>query len=100
MQQILLHSTAVEKIHQVQQHHADVVKKHFAQQLHEQTEQKKKEVQEATESEDARIREEERRGQHNKGYASDAPTREEEGDSQKTAALEEADKGTFLDLTV
>jgi len=100
MQQILLHSTAVEKIQQVQQQHADVMKKHFAQQLQEETEQKKKEVQEAKKSEEARIREEERGRQQKKGYTSDASSGEEEGDTQKTSALEDADKGKILDLTV
>jgi len=100
MQQVLLHSTTLEKIQQVQQLHADVVKKHFAQQLQEETEQKKKEVQEAKKSQEARIREEERGRQQKKGYTSDASTGEEEGDTQKTAALEETDKGTILDFTV
>jgi activator of HSP90 ATPase len=100
MQQVLLHSTAVEKVQQVHQQHADVVKKHFAQKLQAETEQKKKEVQDANESEEARIREEERGGQHKKGSTADASAGEEEGATQKTAALEEADKGTILDLTV
>lgn len=100
MQQVLLHSTAVEKVQQVHQQHADVVKKHFAQKLQEETEQKKKEVQDAKKSGEARIREEDRGGHQKQGNTSDASAGNEEGETQKTAALEEADKGTILDLTV
>lgn len=100
MQQILLQTTTVAKVQQVQQLHADVDKKHFALQLQEETEKKKKEVQDAKESEEAKIREEERRRQQKQESASGSNREAESDDTSKKGKLKEVDQGKILDLIV
>jgi hypothetical protein len=51
IQQILLQTTSVAKIQQVQQQHMDMEKKYFALQLQEEMNQKKSEVQDTKEAE-------------------------------------------------
>lgn len=100
MQQILLQTTAAEKVQQVQQQHADVEKKHFALQFQEEIDQRKKEVQDTKESEEAKIREEEKRRQQKEEYKPDS-TRDEEGrNTPKKERLVEMDQGKILDLIV
>lgn len=101
MQQILLQTTAIEKVQQVQQQHADVEKKHFALQLQEEMDQRKKEVQDTKESEEAKIREEEERKKKQKReYKADSSEDEEGKDNPKKEKLLEMDQGKILDLIV
>jgi len=100
MQQILLQTTAVEKVQQVQQQHADVEKKHFALQFQEEMDQKKKEVQDTKESEEATIREEERKRQQKEEYKSNSSREEEDRNNPKKENLVEMDQGKILDLIV
>ena len=100
MQKILLQTTAVEKVQQVQQQHADVEKKHFALQLQEEIDQKKREVPNTKESEEAKIREEERRRQQGGEYRFGSSRDEEDGNKSKKGELEEIDQGKILDIIV
>jgi len=100
MQQILLQTTAVEKVQQVQQQHADVGKKHFALQFQEEIDRKKKEVQDTKESEETKIREEERKRQQKEEYKSNSSREEEDRNNPKKEKLVEMDQGKILDLIV
>lgn len=100
IQQILLYSTSIEKIQQVQQQHMDVGKKYFALQLQEETNQKKSEVQKTKEAEEAKIREEDKRRQEKekKTFGSDRNKQGTHGHDRRE--LEEIDQGKILDLIV
>lgn len=100
MQQILLQTSVVEKIQQVEQQHADVARKHFAEQLQKEIEQKRKEVQNAQESERIVIHEEGKGKQQQGNY--NAQTKGDEEDERKThnKCVEEIPQGKILDLIV
>ena len=100
IQQILLHTTSVEKIQQDQQQHMDVEKKYFALQLQEEMNQKKSEVQDTKEAEEAKIREEEKRRQQKEEYKFGSDGNKQDSDKHKKRELEEIDQGKILDLIV
>jgi len=100
IQQILLQTTSVEKIQQVQQQHMDMEKKYFALPLQEEMNQKQSEVQDTKEAEEAKIREEEKRRQQKEEYKFDYDRNKQGSDKRKKRELEEIDQGKILDLIV
>lgn len=100
IQQILLYTTSVEKIQQVQQQHMDVEKKHLALQLQEEMSQKKSEVQDTKEAEEAKIREEDKRRQQKEEYKFCSGRNKQSSNKHKKRELEEIDQGKILDLII
>ncbi len=100
IQQILLQTTSVAKIQQVQQQHMDMEKKYFALQLQEEMNQKKSEVQDTKEAEEAKIREEEKKRQQKEEYKFGSDRNKQGSDKHKKRELEEIDQGKILDLIV
>ena len=98
MQQILLQTSVVSKIQQVQQQHADVERKQFAMQFQKEMDHKKKEVQDTKSSENLIIREEDRRQQHQEKR--DLNGRSEGRKAPQKDPVEEIDQGKILDLRV
>ena len=98
MQQILLQTSVVSKVQQVQQQHADVEKKQFALQFQKEMDHKKEEVQDTKESERLVIREEEKR-ENDKGKSNLNQRGEKKSEPQKNS-VREVDQGKILDLRV
>ena len=98
MQQILLQTSVVSKIQQVQQQHADVERKQFAMQFQKEMEHRKKEVQDTKASEYLIIREEDRQQKHQEKRG--LHTREEGKKSPEKDPVDEIDQGKILDLRV
>jgi len=98
MQQILLQTTVVEKVQQVQQQHADVEKKLFAMHLQDDLDQRKKAVQDTKESEKAVIREEDKGKRQKSGKRLASPKDGEQGKQPVHETLEEREQGRIVDL--
>ena len=98
MQQILLQTSVVSKIQQVQQQHADVERKQFAMQFQKEMEHRKKEVQDTKASEHLIIREDDRQQKHQEKR--DLHTREEGKKSPEKDPVDEIEQGKILDLRV
>jgi hypothetical protein len=98
MQQILLQTSVVSKIQQVQQQHADVEKKQFALQFQKEMDHKKEEVQDTKESEHLMIREEEKR--ENPKEKRNLSQRGEGKSAPQKDPVKEIDQGKILDLIV
>jgi len=98
MQQILLQTSVVSKVQQVQQQHADVERKQFALQFQKEMDHKKKEVQDTEASEQLIIREEDKRQKHQEKRDLNAQ-KDGKNKSQKDP-VEEIDQGKILDLRV
>lgn len=100
MQQILLQTTVVEKVQQVQQQHADVEKKLFAMHLQDDLDQRKKVVQDAKECEKAVIREEDKGKKQKGGKRLAPPTHAEQEKQPLQEPLGEREQGRIVDLIV
>lgn len=100
IQQILLYSTSIEKIQQIQQQHIDVEKKYFALQLQEEMNQKKSEVQKTKEAEEAKIREDDKKRQEKEERKFDSDRNNQGTHKHNKSELEEIDQGKILDLIV
>ncbi len=100
MQQILLQTSVVEKIQQVQQQHADVERKQFALQLQEEIEHKKEEVQDTKQSERLAIRDEDRQKQRKGKGGFTQAGKEGEGKALQREPPREIEQGKILDLVV
>ena len=98
MQQILLQTSVVSKVQQVQQQHADVEKKQFALQFQKEMEHKKKEVQDTEASEQLIIREEDKRQKHQEKR--DLNAQKDGKNRPQKDPVEEIDQGKILDLRV
>lgn len=98
MQQILLQTSVVSKVQQVQQQHADVERKQFAMQFQKEMDHRKKEVQDTKASEHLIIREEDRQQQHQEKR--DLNTRDEGKKAPEKDPVDEIDQGKILDLRV
>ena len=96
MQQILLQTSVVSKIQQVQQQHADEEKKQFALQFQKEMDHKKEEVQDTKETEQLMIREEGKR-ENNKEKRNLNQRGEGKSEPQKDP-VREIDQGKILDL--
>ena len=100
MQQILLQTSVVEKIQQVEQQHADVEKKQIALQLQKEIDHKRQEVQNTKESEQVAIHEEDKRRQQ-EGKRNAHANGDEEGTKRPhKKSVEEIDQGKILDLII
>ena len=99
MQQILLQTSVVEKIQQVEQQHADIEKKQIALQLQKEIDNKRKEVQNTKESEQVAIHEKDKREQQQKRNAH-AKGDEENTQRPHKKSVEEIDQGKILDLII
>ena len=98
MQQILLQTTVVEKVQQVQQQHADVEKKLFAMHLQDDLDQRKKAVQDTKESEKAVIRGKDKGKRQKGGKRLASPVDSEQGKQPVHEPLEEREQGRIVDL--
>lgn len=100
IQQILLHTTSIEKIQQVQQQHMDMEKKYLALQLQDEINRRKSAVQDTKEAQEAKIREEDKKRQQREAnhFGSDKDNRGSH--AHKKRELEEVDQGKILDLLV
>ena len=100
VQQIILQSNAVERVHQVQQQHPDLQQRYFADQLNKEKSLLKEKVKDLEESERLMIKEEERQPKRKKNPKGSKQKREEEDSSDVNNDLSTDEVGGKVDIKV